>query len=181
MKYLLFLIVVILFEGCSIKSKSYYMLEGDKTIVAVHKSIRSVGVEKIELPRYFSQNDLAIKQGKNRVFFIQNAQWISDMDEHLTQILISYLKRYFNTTDIYYYPWEVKKKIYKIVHIRIDDFIYENGSVILDASWEIKSNSKSEAKFFKTSIKAKNSSDEIVKAMDKAFGRLEKQIAMSLE
>ena len=181
MKIFITILIAVIFSGCSIKSKSYYLLEGDKQIVEVHPSSISVGVKKIELPKYFSQNSLAIKEGEHKIVFIQNANWVSDMDEQLTSVLIAYLKRYFNSTKIYYYPWEAKGKINKILSIRVENFIYENGYVVLEASWEIKEGRQSRAKFFKTQVKSKNKNDDIVKAMDKAFGKLEKQIARSLQ
>ncbi len=181
MKNLTLILILLMFIGCSIKSKSYYLLEGSKQIVQTHPKPATIGIKQIELPRYFDQNNLAIKKGDNRVVFIQDADWISDMDEHLTTVLIAYLKRYFNTTDIFLYPWESSKKIKKIVKIRIDNFIYESGKVTLDATWEIDLNHTTKPKFFHTSVKSGSSSDEIVKAMNEAFSKLEKEIARSLQ
>ncbi len=183
MKTILLLCLTLIFSSCSIKSKSYYLLEGDKTILQTHPKPAVIGIAKIELPRYFNQNDLAVKASDNRVIFIQKANWISDMDEQLTTTLIRYLKRYFNTTDIFYYPWESEKKIQTIVKLRIENFIYQKqkGEVILDASWEIRGGGHSKAKFFHTQIPSADDSDAIVKAMDKAFAKLELQIARSLQ
>jgi uncharacterized lipoprotein YmbA len=181
MKYLLFLVFGIFMVSCSIKSKSYYLLEGDKSIMQTHKGGGVIGIETVELPRYFNQNNLAIKEGKNKVSFTSQAHWISDMDEHLTSVLVAFLKRYFNTTDIYLYPWDVKKNINKKVDLKIENFIYQDGKVVLDASWEISIGTSNKAKFFHTSVVSKQDSDSIVKSMDKAFGKLEKEIAKSLK
>jgi len=180
-KFIIYTIIAIFAFSCSIKSKSYYMLEGTKKIVQTHKLPYSIGIKKITLPRYFNQNTLAIKEGENRVVFIDNATWISDMDEQLTSVLIDFLKRYFNTTNIYLYPWEGGKKIKKIVNLKINSFIYDGQYVNLDATWEIIGKTNPQAKFFKTRIESKNSPDDIIKAMNKAFGELQIQIARSLQ
>ncbi len=180
MKTLLILITLFFSFGCSIKSKSYYLLEGSKKIVQVHKLHSTIGIKKITLPRYFNQNSLAVKEGSNKIVFLDSANWISDMDEQLTSVLIEYLKRYFNSTDIYLYPWESKKRISTIIDLHIDNFIYENGSVVLEASWEIRKAARAKQRFFKTLVKSKKYPDNIVKAMDEAFGKLEKEVARSL-
>ena len=181
MRKIILFLTTLLFLGCSIKSSSYYLLEGDKNIVSTHPFSGAIGVNVIELPRYFNQNNLAVKEGENRVYFINQAHWISDMDEHLTKALVAYLKRYFNTTDIYLYPWDVKKNVTKRVDLKIENFIYDGKDVILDASWEIDSNGKSKAKFFHTFVEAKNDPDSIVKSMDKAFAKLQEQVARSIK
>ena len=180
-KFIIYTIIAIFTFSCSIKSKSYYMLEGYKKIVQTHKLTNRIGVKKITLPRYFNQNSLAIKKGENRVVFIDSANWISDMDEQLTSVLIDFLKRYFNSTDIYLYPWEGGKKIDKIVNIKINSFIYDGKEVILDATWEIVDKDRSKARFFKTKVASKNSPDDIIKAMDRAFAKLQIAIARSLK
>lgn len=174
--------MILLLTGCSIRSKSYYILKGDKQILQVHPFKGAIGIEKMTLPRYFNQSNLALKAGDNKVVFLSKAHWVSDMDEDLTGVLISYLKRYFNTTDIYLYPWDIRKNLTKKVALKIEEFIYHDGAVVLDASWEI-TNLKGEGKaqFFHISVPSKKESDSVVKSMDKAFGKLEDAIAKSLE
>jgi len=181
MKKIMIFLVGLFFVGCSIKSNSYYLLEGDKNIVQTHSFSGAIGVNIVELPRYFNQNNLAVKEGSNKVYFINQAHWISDMDEHLTKVLVAYLKRYFNTTDIYLYPWDVKKNVSKRVDIKIENFIYDGKNVVIDASWEIDQKGASKAKFFHTFVEAKNDPDSIVKSMDKAFSKLQEQVARSLK
>lgn len=166
--------------GCSIRSKSYYLLDGDKEVTQVAKLAGSVGIETITLPRYFNQSSVAMKEGENRVVFLPRANWVSNMDEHLTGVLISYLKRYFNTTDIYLFPWDVSKKVERKVTIKIENFIYTKGKILLEASWEISKNGVKTAKFFQTFVPSKSDSETIVKHMDEAFSALQKAIAKSL-
>jgi len=180
MRYIVALIMIGLFAGCSIRSKSYYLLEGESHNVQMREMHESVGIENITLPRYFSQSSVAIKEGKNRVSFLSQASWMSGMDEHLTDVLIAYLRRYFNTTDIYLFPWDVRKKVQKKVTIRIEKFIYEKGRIYLDASWDISQDSTKRAKFFHTEIPSESDSEAIVKHMDEAFSALEEAIAQSL-
>lgn len=179
-KIIVVIMIALLVAGCSIRSKSYYLLDGKKELKQVAKLSGNVGIETIALPRYFNQSSVAIKEGENRVVFLPRANWVSDMDEQMTGVLISYLKRYFNATDIYLFPWDVSKKVTKKVTIKIENFIYEKGEIVLDASWEIATGGQKTAKFFHIKVPSKSDSDDIVKHMDKAFSALQEAIAKSL-
>jgi uncharacterized lipoprotein YmbA len=167
--------------GCSIRTKSYYLLDGTKEVAQQASLKGSVGIETIILPRYFSQSNVAIKSGENRVSFIAQAHWVSNMNEQLTSLLITYLKRYFKTTDVYLYPWDVSKDVTRKVRIKIENFIYHDKRVILDASWEIaQKGGKKVAKFFHIEVPSTDKIDDIVKEMDEAFSKLELAVAKSL-
>ncbi len=167
--------------GCSIRSQSYYLLEGTKNVQETRSLKQSVGIENITLPRYFDQANVAIKEGKNRISFLSSAHWVSHMNEHLTGVLISYLKHLFHTTDIYLYPWDVSKGVDKKVRIKIENFIYFDKYVHLDASWEIvDKKGKKVAKFFHTKVSSSNNTKDIVRQMDVAFSAFEEAIAKSL-
>ncbi len=167
--------------GCSIRSKGYYLLEGAKNVQTKRHLNQSIGIENITLPRYFNQANVAIKEGENRISFISNAAWVSQMNEHLTGVLISYLKHYFNTSDVYLYPWDVSRGVDKKVHIMIESFIFSGREVVLDASWEIvDKRGKKVAKFFHTKVPSSSDTKEIVKQMDVAFSQFEEAIARSL-
>ncbi len=181
MRLLTAIMIGLLLVGCSIRTKSYYLLEGAKEVSGQQSLRGSIGVENIILPHYFNQSNIALKSGENKVSFISTAHWVSDMNEQLTSVLISYLKRYFHTTNVYLFPWDVSKKVSKKVTIRIENFIYHDKAVILDASWEIASNKGGkEAKFFHVKVPSSDNVDDIVKQMDKAFSALEQAIAKSL-
>ena len=175
------IMISLLVAGCSIRSKSYYLLDGQKHNVQSASLGASVGIEVLKLPRYFNQSSVAVKEGENKVTFLPRSNWVSDMDEHLTGVLITYLKRYFNSTDIYLFPWEVNKKVTHKVSIKIENFIYHDKHIELDASWEISQEDGSKvARFFHAKVPSSRDTDEIVKQMDKAFAALELAIAGSL-
>ncbi len=181
MKIVIAIMIGVLLIGCSIRSKGYYLLDG-KQSVQTHTGLNhSIGVENITLPRYFNQASVAIKEGGNRVSFISNANWVSNMNEHLTTVLITYLKHYFNSSDIYLYPWDVSKGVDKKVRIFIENFIFVDNEIVLDASWEIvDKKGKKVAKFFHTKIPSSRKTETIVKQMDVAFSKFEEAIAKSL-
>lgn len=171
----------LLIAGCSIRSKSYYLLDGQKEIAQMAKIKSSVGIENITLPRYFEQSSVALKTGENQVTFVSKANWVSNMNEHLTTVLISYLKRYFNTTEVYLYPWDVNKDVQRKVTIKIENFIYHDKNIFLDASWEIaEKDGRKVAKFFHIKVPSTSKTDNIVKHMDEAFSALQEAIARSL-
>ena len=182
MKILVVIMIGLLIVGCSIRSKSYYLLDGQKETVETAKIKSSVGVENISLPRYFEQNNVAVKTGENQVTFVPEANWVNNMNEHLTGVLISYLKRYFNTTEVYLYPWDVSKKVARKVTIKIESFIYHDKSVFLDASWEImEKDGRKMAKFFHIKVPSSSKTDDIVRHMDEAFSAFEVAVAKSLK
>ncbi len=181
MRIIIAIMIGAILAGCSIRSKSYYLLEGNKEIKKSRHLSKRVGIETIMLPRYFEQANVAIKEGTNRIIFLSSAHWVSDMNAHLTGVLIAYLKQRFATTDIYHYPWDVSKNVDTKVRIKIENFIYHDKAVHLDASWEISDKSdKKEAKFFHIKVPSTSDTDDIVKQMDNAFSKLEEAIAKSL-
>ena len=181
MRIVVSIMIALLMAGCSIRSKSYYLLDGQEESEKKATIVSSVGIENITLPRYFEQSNVALKRGENQVTFISKAHWVSNMNEHLTGVLISYLKRYFNTTEIYLYPWDVSHKVARKVIIKVENFIYHDKNIFLDASWEIsEKGGRKTAQFFHTKVPSSADTDAIVKHMDEAFSALEVAIAKSL-
>ena len=181
MKTVIAIMIGMLVTGCSIRSKGYYLLDGAQNVSAHTHLKYSVGIENITLPRYFNQASVAIKEGKNRVSFRANASWVSNMNEHLTTVLISYLKHYFHTSDIYLYPWDVSRGVDKKVRVTLENFIYHDKQIILDASWEIvDQKGEKMAKFFHIKVPSSSETKDIVAHMDEAFSALEMAIAKSL-
>lgn len=180
-KMMIAIMIALLAAGCSIRSKSYYILDGKRDNIETKTLDKSIGIETIVLPHYFDQSAVAVKTGNNKIAFLPNAIWVSDMDAHLTDVLISYLKRYFHSTNVYLYPWDVSKKIDQKVHIKIDNFIYHDKMIELDASWEITTaDGRKKAHFLHIKVPSDAQTDAIVKQMDEAFSKLELAVAESL-
>jgi uncharacterized lipoprotein YmbA len=178
--------IAVLLLGCSARSKSYYILDGMQDVSQEGEKTerveqQSIGIESILLPRYFQHNHIAIQEAEHRISFDGDASWMEDMNAHLTKAMIGYLKHYFNSADIHLYPWDTGSDMDKRVRIMIEHFIFFDGAIVLDASWEIRDKQGHKVvKFFHTKVPSSSDIEEIVKQMDVSFSQLEVQVAKSL-
>jgi len=182
MKNIFLIVIVFLFGACS--SKELYTL-GDK--IAIQKPIKEnkefIAVEKIELPTYFMDSQIYIKKNPYHLEKVEKANWISDMDVHLTNVLISYLQKAQNNPNIYPYPWSNINKIDKKIAVKITNFISYQNNIRLSATYEIldKQKQKTSNYFFNTQEKYEGKSiEKMIEAMEKAFFKLANNINQKL-
>jgi uncharacterized lipoprotein YmbA len=178
MRNIFLIVFVLLFGACS--SKELYTL-GDRIEVSKPKkdSREFIAVEKIELPTYFMDSQIYVKKNPYHLQKVEKANWISDIDVHLTNVLISYLQKAQNNPNIYPYPWSNIKKIDKKISVKITNFISYNGEVTLNATYEIldKTKRKTSNYFFSTKEKVEGESiEKMIEAMERAFFRLAEDI-----
>jgi len=172
MKYIISLILTILFTGCG--AKHYYMLSSPHKITTVHKTGKMViGIESIELPPYITEGRVAILKRDNRVEFLDDALWAVNMQEDLTNALIFDLQKSLPKSQIFHYPWEGHQRIDTIVHIKITRFIAYRGSVYLDAVVRIDNRDKVVSLKEPTDM---HNSAKIVESMKRAFFALEREV-----
>ena len=177
MKYIISLIVSILFAGCG--AKHYYMLSSPHQIGAVHEVEKKViGVESIELPPYITEGKVAVLREDNRVEYLDDALWAVNMQEDLTNALIFDLQKSLPQSQILHYPWEGHQHIDAIVHIKITRFIAYRGFVYLDAVVRINNHDKVVSLKEPTNMKE---SAQIVESMKKAFFSLERAVIVLLD
>ena len=176
----LFFIFFIL-VGCS---KKYYVLStasdpsGHYTL-----SSKSIGVEKVIVPKYLFKREIAISKSSSQIEFLSNAVWAENLEDGLTQRLIGFLQKKFQNPNIHAYPWGVEKQPTSKVRVVITRFIAQGEYIYLSASWDV-FNFKlgtSKARLFSTTVPLDDkSTDAIVSAMNKAFGKLEEAVAEGL-
>ncbi|HHB94975.1 MAG TPA: hypothetical protein ENK88_07500 [Campylobacterales bacterium] len=182
-KILLTIAITLLFGACS--SKQLYTLGDTSTIKASSKQNQElfIAVEKIELPIYLMDSPIYRKNSKYHLEKIDKANWISSMDEHLTNVLISYLQKSMNNPNIYAYPWSNIDKIDKKVSVTISSFISYKNIVTLEANYQIldKLTNKTSNYFFNTKESFQGKSVEyMIEAMEKSYFRLAKEISNKL-
>jgi uncharacterized lipoprotein YmbA len=179
MKKVIYIIVVgLFFSACG--SKQLYTL-GDTTNIpnSTEKNFDFIAIEKVELPIYFMDSPIYRKYNPYHLEEIKNANWINSMDTHITNVLISYLQKSMNNPNIYAYPWSNIKKMDKKVSLNISTFIAYKDSITLDANYHIMDkNSKEGSNYlFNTKEHIEDKSVEsMIKAMEKAYFRLAKEI-----
>ncbi|MCK4440508.1 MAG: membrane integrity-associated transporter subunit PqiC, partial [Sulfurovaceae bacterium] len=135
-KIFLVIVIILISVGCS--SKQLYTLGDTSSIKPTFKENKKfIAVEKIELPIYMMDSPIYRKNSKYHLEKIDKANWISSMDEHLTNVLISYLQKSMNNPNIYTYPWSNIEKVDKKVSVTISSFISYKNVVTLEANYQI--------------------------------------------
>ena len=170
-------------QGCLSSSKNYYVLSvasQPSSTYTVHK--RMIGVEKITVPGYLYKRELAIAKSSSEITLLGNALWGEDLDEGLTNRLISFLQKKFNQPDVYAYPWGIDKQPSIRVSVQITRFIAQGKYVYLDATWSLEDlkTKKRKARLFSTRVASSRDVKSIVKAMDIAFSQFEETVAREI-
>ena len=163
--------------GCS--STKYYTLGDTSDITTQQNYGKAIGIEKIEIPKYLKDNSLVKQITPYQVERIDNANWLIPMQKHLTNVLISYLQKSLNNPDVNIYPWESHKSISKKVSLKIKRFIAYNNTVTLEGSYQITNvdNKSTETKLFSKKVLTGKNTEEIMKAMEKAYFLLASELS----
>lgn len=170
--------------GC-ISSSNYYVLSvaSQPTTVYAHKN-RVIGVEKVSIPAYMYKRQIAFAKSSSQIGFLSGSEWGEDLDEGLTQRLISFLQKKFRQPRVYAYPWNTDSLPSRRVKVQITRFIAYGDRVYLDANWEVKdlTNGRSRSRLFSTLVPTvSGNAASIVSSMDAAFRQLEESIANGLK
>ncbi len=179
--YIAVLLMLTGLAGCG--SSSYYILStAPQPAIVFRQTGGSIGVEKVTVPKYLFKHQIAVARSSSQVTFLSGASWAEDMDEGLTQRLIGFLQKKFNQPEVYGYPWDVEQQPKVKVKVQISRFIAQGDRVYLDASIQLENmkTGKRKARLFSVSVPSGSSASSIVAAMDKAFSRLEAQVALGI-
>jgi cholesterol transport system auxiliary component len=181
LKYTLYFILLWGLSGCG--TSAYYSLSQASAPAALgYTEHRSIGVDKVTVPKYLFRRELATAESSHRIRFDAQAEWAEEMDEGLTRRLIAYIQRSTHNPRVYGYPWGMDRQPNLKIHVDITRFIARNGRVYLDASWYVEDmkQEKKRARLFSVSLPAGSDSESIVAAMDQAFAQLEAAIVKGL-
>ena len=178
-----FLLLPLFFLLNSCFSNNYYVLStASQPTQHYMRKNRVIGVEKVIVPKYLFKREIAVAKSSSHIDFLSGAVWAEDLDAGLTQRLIGFLQKKFNQPNVYAYPWGVEKQPTLKVKVQITRFIAQGERVYLDANWEVMNmrTGKTKAKLFSTTVPTTSHANDIVSAMDKAFGQLEAAIARGI-
>lgn len=168
-------------SGCSLSN--YYVLSTASQPKKTYSSKKQViGVEKVTVPEYLFKREIAVAKSSSQVTFLSGSQWAEDMDIGLTHRVISFLQKKFKQPGVYAYPWGTDIQPDIKVKLHVTRFIAQDNHVYLDASWEIRSmrTEKRSVKLFSTVVPTKADASSIVDAMNRAFGKLEEDLALGV-
>ena len=177
--YGIFLIgLMIILNGCG--SSKYFMLTEPSTSPnkRYNHKLPVVGVAKISLPEYMKQGKVAKQISSTQIDYLDEDNWIEDMEESLTNQLIVSIQKSFNTSSVYAYPWGLSKQAAIKVQVRINKFIAYGNYVYLDANYEIidTNSGKKYSKLFDTKVATKEDVESMVSSMNIAFSKLSSKI-----
>jgi len=180
-KLLLALLALLLFTGCVGSSGSnYYVLSLSSQPTSVYaRKNKVIAVEKVKVPAYLYKREIAVASSNSQIRLLGSALWGEDLDEGLSNRLVSFLQKKFNQPTVYSYPWGIDQQPDIKVSVQISRFIAQNGKVYLDASWSLEDfkRNKRVARLFATSVPTSNDVTQVVNAMNIAFSRFEESVA----
>ncbi len=182
-KILFTLISLIALAGCGTTS-NYYVLSVASQPTTVYKNRHKViGVEKITVPGYLYKREIAVAKSSSQITLLSGAVWGEDLDDGLTNRLISFLQKKFREPSVYAYPWNIDRVPTVKVKVQITRFIAQGDKVYLDADWEVENmrTGKRRARLFSTSVATNSDASSIVSSMDQAFKQLEESIATGIK
>jgi cholesterol transport system auxiliary component len=176
-------ITLFTFSGCG-SSGSYYVLSVASQPTTIYKSRHKIiGVEKITIPGYLYKREIAVAKSSSQITLLSGAIWGEDLDDGLTNRLISFLQKKFKEPSVYAYPWNVERVPTIKIKVQITRFIAQGNRVYLDADWEVEhiGTGKRRARLFSTSVATGSDASSIVSSMDQAFKELEESIATGIK
>jgi len=175
----LFLIVL---SGCGATSNYYVLSVASQPETIYANRHKVIGVEKITVPGYLYKREIAIAKSSSQITLLSDSLWGEDLDDGLTNRLISFLQKKFREPSVYSYPWNIDRVPSIKVKVQITRFIAQGDKVYLDADWEVQNMNTGarKARLFSTSVATKTDTPSIVNSMDQAFKQLEESIAMGI-
>jgi uncharacterized lipoprotein YmbA len=179
----LFIAIITLFIliGCGTASKQY-LLSADTThlMATKHKNIQ-IGVDKVSVPGYLEESKIAIKKSASEIEY-RSEIWAVPTAKSLTDSLILSLQKSLSNPNVYLFPWDIEKERGKRVKVTINELIYSNGIVSLEATYFIKRIGSSHKKSYLYSTRIASGGDtvSIVQAMGILVSRLVMEIARKI-
>jgi len=137
-----------------------------------HRDIQ-IAVDKVQVPSYMQDTYIAVKNKEGSIGH-KGAMWAVPTEKALTQTLIRSLQHKFDDPNVKSYPWDVDRDIGLRVKVNIWHFLYENGAVVLEASYSVGSiKSKTPNTYrYTTEVPTEDEPHMVVDAMNEAFASL---------
>ncbi len=183
MKYIVSLVLALFLSGCGGAGSEYLLSVPAPVVGSSGMRFAQIGVDQITVPDYLSGNKIPKMETPGVIDYCDNAVWVSRPEKALTEHMISYLKKYFQTPNVHRFPWDVDKSNGVRLKVEISRFVYTADAVELEADYYIEplSGSRRVSKRFAAKVPVrKGETVLIVEAMNKAFDKLAAQAARSI-
>jgi uncharacterized lipoprotein YmbA len=180
---MILLFSIFFFAGCGGGGAQYLLSVPTVPAGVSHRTIAQIGVDQVAVPDYLHGNKIAQEEAPGQLSFRADSAWGSAPEKALTNHLIRYLEKYFNTPNVHRFPWDIEKRTGVRLKVVINRFIYTGGYVELEASYYVEPmvGQRRRAKLFATRVAvAKAETPRIVAAMNRAFDRLATDAARTI-
>ena len=181
MKQIIFVMTLLVLTGCGGVSRQYLLSVSPTSISHASKRQVQIGVDKIIVPGYLEESQIAVQKGAGEISY-RSEIWAVPTAKALTSTLIRSLQKKFSNPSVYLFPWDAEKENGVRVKVTINQFIYSNATVSLEATYFVKriGSSHKRSYMFTTAVGSAADTPSIVQAMDTAFGRLIEEIGRKL-
>jgi uncharacterized lipoprotein YmbA len=164
-----------LFLGCSNQT---YLLPQPHQRTFVGKVYEQIGVKQVKLPEYLMDNKFLIQKDGVEAKEVE-VNFVESLDSILTKRTIEMLKSSLDNPKVFLYPWEVKRKRGYIVGIEIENYIYRDGKIVLEGSYEIK-DTIAKMRYttdFRLSKPSSKDKKELIKNLNELYSKVVLEIA----
>jgi len=175
------ILLLLMLAGCGGASTQYLLsVDSEKISHRSHKNVQ-IAVDKVTVPGYMEESQIAIQKSGGEISY-RSEIWAVPTAKALTSTLIRSLQKKFSNPSVYLFPWDVERENGIRVKVTINQFIYSNGIVFLEATYFIKriGSSHKRSYMFSTQVASAADTASIVQAMDIAFGRLVEEIGQRI-
>jgi uncharacterized lipoprotein YmbA len=156
-------------------------LTGDTTMHASSIAL-AIGVGPVELPKYLSRPQIAVRTGANELVYSETHRWAETLQDNVSDVLAENLGLLVPTDKVSVFPWGRSTTIDYQVVAEISRFDADaNGNVVLAANWRLYSEESREVVVEKRSVFTEpvggTGYTEIVAAQSRALAALSQEIA----
>jgi len=180
MRYILYTVLILILAGCG-GGGNQYLLSMDNQVKHYKKRSTQIGIDKISVPGYMEESKIATEVSQGEIHYL-DSKWAVPTSRALTKTLIRTLQRRFDNPNVQLYPWDIDSQNGVRVKVIINDFIYSNGVVRLEAVYTIMrvDSSRKRSYIYKTTVASTEDIPSVVRAMSRAFTKLSLHISKKI-
>lgn len=180
---LLILTTILALAGCSMSSRSFYVLTADGP--APSGGGPGIGVGPVALAEYIDRANLVIAQAPNQLGIAEDHRWAGDLSSSIARVTAANLGRRLNTGNVRTYPWQGDEGIRYQFTLDIRQLHgAADGYAVIEAGWRAYSLPDRKIKASRTFVDREpleaDGYQPLVVAQSKLLSRLADDIAKSL-
>jgi hypothetical protein len=128
------LLAVLLLTGCTVGSKSFYVLTADGP--APSGGGAGIGVGPVSLAEYIDRSNLVMAESPNQLGVAEDHRWAGDLSAAIARVTATNLGRRLHTGNVRTYPWRNDGEISYQVTLDIRQLHGgADGYAVIEAGW----------------------------------------------